>query len=99
HHRKPHSFPTRRSSDLGGEFNAVQCGRPTLTPTPLPASLSERPEEEPGMRSAPRQILLPHISQILQAAINALQRRVGITLLLYEDRKSTRLNSSHSQIS
>src|SRR5688572_30993321 len=61
-HRDLHSFPTRRSSDLGLPRDVPQCH--------LHRSLRERIEFDDVIHRPPRQ-----------------------------DRKSTRLNSSHSQIS
>src|SRR5205085_9803212 len=72
HLRDLHSFPTRRSSDLGSRRRA--------TSGPCPAASCERGQPDSnGCRT------------------RALKR--GATACQWEDRKSTRLNSSHSQIS
>src|SRR5205807_8600058 len=83
HHRAPHSFPTRRSSDLGSHagtgrevetilprHRARSLGNPSHAPRNPESRRGTRPAREPFMRR-PRLL----------------------------DRKSTRLNSSHLVIS
>src|SRR5205085_4652667 len=90
------SFPTRRSSDL-----------PTLCAKWLP------PREVVGDESAPQgwgprlharvEMVLYFLTRNYQRLLAASLRRRATVLvavaLLFADRKSTRLNSSHSQIS
>src|SRR5688572_32651410 len=71
-HRDLHSFPTRRSSDLGININSRIC--------PITKSVAKS-----------------DISTILQ--IYSRKGCVNVNPNPNPDRKSTRLNSSHSQIS
>src|SRR5205085_5824747 len=86
----PHSFPTRRSSDLGNaNFNTPLTNNNadftynfTGTLTNCMSNASGAPSD--GMVSAGTIITIPGVKGKFQEPI---------------DRKSTRLNSSHSQIS
>src|SRR5206468_10407569 len=81
HPRDPHSFPTRRSSDL------LQCGR-----GPRPLSTSHALGL--GLKAVTRCAVRASALVMLDAAV-AQRDRASAAL----DRKSTRLNSSHDQIS
>src|SRR5205085_3187894 len=80
--RDLHSFPTRRSSDLG-------IGRGHVHHTAVPADQPGRT----GRRADRRHRLF--LSDTAKGGSDEHQRLVPAA----EDRKSTRLNSSHSQIS
>src|SRR5205085_11186139 len=83
HHLVLHSFPTRRSSDLG-YVRAV-------LPASSPLSQLRNCGGSPAGSRLPAQFAVHRRRDPLPAAIAAARERV--------DRKSTRLNSSHSQIS
>src|SRR5206468_12087797 len=84
HHPHPHSFPTRRSSDLVPRLPQAPALRLQQAAVFL-VKLCEAHRELDGDRRAPRQILV-------------FEKR-GALLVAERDRKSTRLNSSHDQIS
>src|SRR5205085_9426864 len=96
-HRDLHSFPTRRSSDL--VMSSV-----TLLETTLNSELAES--------VTPLKPRVPSWSSVLSTvsfepvSVRVPRRTLGVLLidaaratLIVVDRKSTRLNSSHSQIS
>src|SRR5690606_41732606 len=77
-HRDLHSFPTRRSSDLGGDRHVHAVA------------------DEHGRARERRQVQAPALDravQLLRQPLGGERRRRR------EDRKSTRLNSSHVKIS
>src|SRR5205807_10578124 len=89
HHRYLHSFPTRRSSDLNpgaGWPEPIAPGAPLL---PRP----KRPQNTPPG--------LPLVNEIARHDVGfaSVQECVASGQLFGEDRKSTRLNSSHLVIS
>src|SRR5690242_9601786 len=85
HHRDLHSFPTRRSSDLGADH--VGHGQP------------RRPGGQRRLPPAPRHRHgLPEL-RALPAPVGVLQHRLRAGEREGRDRKSTRLNSSHMSIS
>src|SRR5436305_14957966 len=75
-HRDLHSFPTRRSSDLGTELVSTTVGRALLRDI------------------CPRQIPFETINKVMGK-----KQLAELIDLVYRDRKSTRLNSSHVRIS
>src|SRR5690606_41638722 len=91
-HRDPHSFPTRRSSDLSYA-------------KPGDAGLDVMAREDAVVRAAGGRALIPTgIAFALPDGYAAfVQPRSGLALkhgiTLLKDRKSTRLNSSHVKIS
>src|SRR5207245_11196305 len=90
HHRDLHSFPTRRSSDLGGRARLRVDGQPPLPGAAVALrrprlSARRHPPAPPARARAPRgAVPLGHEDQPPE---------------LRRDRKSTRLNSSHGSIS
>src|SRR5207244_12294475 len=88
HHRSPHSFPTRRSSDL-------PIGRMSISTSKSAkrwvGEQSLAPETIRGVRS-------PHADIHLVVQVDG-ARREGSQGFTRPDRKSTRLNSSHQIIS
>src|SRR5690349_24035624 len=78
-HRDLHSFPTRRSSDLGGHRRAVEV-EVAAGEDPLLAVEAAAGESEAEGNPAIGEHLVPAIAG-------------------FPDRKSTRLNSSHVEIS
>src|SRR5207247_9168586 len=90
-HRASHSFPTRRSSDLGGTHRAL-------------ASIAERHDATAAQVSLAWVVRDGDVIAIPKAATVAhvKQNRGAVDLKLTArdlDRKSTRLNSSHEWIS
>src|SRR5205085_9989346 len=83
-HRDLHSFPTRRSSDLADQSHRRKAAA-------RPAAAGRRAAEGAIPQRAARQALVQAGGHGF--TLGALSRNVVI------DRKSTRLNSSHSQIS
>src|SRR5205085_9876777 len=83
-HRALHSFPTRRSSDLS--LCALAPGREHFCRDGIEKDMDAYSHTTvwPSARSAMKSIILPSALVLMN---------------LTEDRKSTRLNSSHSQIS
>src|SRR5205085_3099094 len=86
HHPHPHSFPTRRSSDLDHQDALERPGRVLAPARPL------WPVAQARQRSA-----LPEGGNLCRAA--GADALAGSPHAVIADRKSTRLNSSHSQIS
>src|SRR5436305_9286174 len=84
HRRAPHSFPTRRSSDLVRQLQPALAERPGQGARPARAG---RDQGQLALDGAPSDLPGLHRGQEL--------RRGGTC----EDRKSTRLNSSHVRIS
>src|SRR5207249_11903927 len=97
-HRTPHSFPTRRSSDLVRE--ALNANDPELRRVAV-YSLGAL-DDLPGLVDA---LSNPRQPDVRAAAMPALQHWIGrgpgqdAVLYNFLDRKSTRLNSSHVSIS
>src|SRR5690606_41292996 len=97
-HRRPHSFPTRRSSDLA--FDALKDALDALDPQDDLAY-----EDEPGDTTLERR-LIAHRQQVFYGddlsstplALGELES-LALPYETYQDRKSTRLNSSHVKIS
>src|SRR5207248_11695595 len=92
-----HSFPTRRSSDLSNPRIDNQMSElKSLSKEAIPAALEKaeryRLLNEPGEAES---ICL----DILKADPENQQAIITLLLALTEDRKSTRLNSSHRTIS
>src|SRR5690606_41275664 len=88
HHPAPHSFPTRRSSDLQ-RVKPVQPGA-----EPVPGSLGEGGVTHHGTR------LAGDVQQSPLRILDPVQWPVAIQCTGSRiDRKSTRLNSSHVKIS
>src|SRR5207302_9294560 len=93
-HHHPHSFPTRRSSDLFDgalmlkrAWESSNAGTILLTPTSVHYLQTQfRPEY-----ARPAALLDPAVRKALAHTIDK--------AALAEDRKSTRLNSSHVKIS
>src|SRR5205085_9349122 len=92
--RPPHSFPTRRSSDLGHRLWAAQASRGGQGPIARVRVLA-RPRHG---SDDPVDIHLPHA---IVAVVGDEEDDNGIitTVAGTGDRKSTRLNSSHCQMS
>src|SRR5690606_39386147 len=86
--RDLHSFPTRRSSDLGWRRAGFRRGMGNVLPHPHDRAVSARAgavdslSEEPARNRQRGGVLLPRGNRGIRA-----------------DRKSTRLNSSHVKIS
>src|SRR5205814_8460915 len=94
-HRYLHSFPTRRSSDLGGLISSCdgmlfQILRPAAEQSAVILEIFE----SSGQRELGREM----IPQISDATDHMRWRCIGREPV-DEDRKSTRLNSSHLGIS
>src|SRR5690606_40598183 len=85
-HRDPHSFPTRRSSDLGHPPVRRQRS-PTLAPGCPPR------RHNPPAQASPH----THPPHAISSAPPSLGTRAQFRT--HQDRKSTRLNSSHVKIS
>src|SRR5206468_12134594 len=84
--RDLHSFPTRRSSDLTGELWDAELSDPEAVETErLDGKASDRIEPDVGEEERARVLAQPWAQPGNQEH--------------EEDRKSTRLNSSHDQIS
>src|SRR5205085_9629429 len=91
-----HSFPTRRSSDLSGSFLELDAGESIGVGTV--GADAEAVEE--GASDQMRRIAAHRAYAEIDARLAKNHRpklRMGIGDV--QDRKSTRLNSSHSQIS
>src|SRR5206468_9214211 len=97
HHRELHSFPTRRSSDLELEIavkNALTLRRALGENLRLREELADRHGVDGLIGAAPA------FRRVVEAAAEAAVSRVNVLLTGESgDRKSTRLNSSHDQIS
>src|SRR5207249_9233902 len=97
HHRDPHSFPTRRSSDLLPRQTAtathnLSLGRPTCTPCARSSAQMEAKSSRTTrslVRSRPSILSLLPLRKTSSPPCSPAQL----------DRKSTRLNSSHVSIS
>src|SRR5690606_40742627 len=95
-HRHPHAFPTRRSSDLAKAGNVVLHDEhgdavidlDTVMPGTVLADVGEL------VRSATRSG-----GEDAGHPVEGLRSRVGAVVSGFQDRKSTRLNSSHVKIS
>src|SRR5690606_41963006 len=92
-HRHPHSFPTRRSSDLfvqsgWGKLHALEQVTSFFAELGLPA---------PGFHA----VFVSATELVCGALVFAglFTRLAALPLLITIDRKSTRLNSSHVKIS
>src|SRR5205085_10042769 len=96
HHPPLHSFPTRRSSDLHHPF--VVGGQVNEGLVELHVLLRERTDHVGMLQAGNSQDRRAVEFGIVEAVhqVNAARSRGGDA---YPDRKSTRLNSSHSQIS
>src|SRR5206468_12624417 len=90
--RPLHPFPTRRSSDLAQLANNAE------TADGLLGASSAFEDRKVWKRNLSRRglMLTPILFKPLQAALERLPLRQQ---LVWKDRKSTRLNSSHDQIS
>src|SRR5699024_11520273 len=94
-----HSSPTRRSSDL--EVRVGRRGSQRLRPNP---GLGQEPADPFGISGQERQRLNCNDFSDFARISNWLFQRsiclsVNLSSLLWADRKSTRLNSSHVSIS
>src|SRR5205085_4636495 len=95
HHPALHSFPTRRSSDLWLELTTSEPSFiATRVSPPGTMRVLSRPVSTNGRRSTWRGAT-PASTQVGQVE----SASVGCAMKFLGDRKSTRLNSSHSQIS
>src|SRR5205085_11860053 len=97
--REPHSFPTRRSSDLGAEEVALsralhRQGRFVVLREFVTTSGRK-------LRAYSAREVLGLMARLALAGPTSVRRREGLEIWYGQrrDRKSTRLNSSHSQIS
>src|SRR5690606_40919086 len=95
--RSAHSFPTRRSSDLvaqalsecGMAVNATTVG---MTTPGTAFDVSLLPEDAAVFDL----VYVPPVTELVEAATRrGLVTRNGLDMLVAQDRKSTRLNSSH----
>src|SRR5690606_41460442 len=93
----PHSFPTRRSSDLSGMEDGLSIRRQTDELTGLSSIEVLDPAERPsaGKDLRPAVTLVDAKGKELFLA----NTNVPAHYMLPSDRKSTRLNSSHVKIS
>src|SRR5205085_11488479 len=98
-HHLPHSFPTRRSSDL------PTCRKLLVVPSEpgvvKPITAPEAKAPAPPEPLTPRQPLSVEIwgKRLTWPSLRTLPSQIVITpSMVAVDRKSTRLNSSHSQI-
>src|SRR5205085_3380860 len=87
-HRHLHSFPTRRSSDL--ERKQVGCDELLITPDKKTVGWSVYVENCCTSYPIPVAVVLYK---------NGNKTVISTPQTIWKDRKSTRLNSSHSQIS
>src|SRR5206468_12092171 len=85
------SFPTRRSSDL----SALRRRHPVLMQTPLDFQPQADREIAMDAGDSPDITFLLNAGQVKGGGLASEEALP----LIYEDRKSTRLNSSHDQIS
>src|SRR5690606_41919892 len=92
HNRDLHYVPTRRSSDLGARRRAAQGprSRPRTGPRRPPCRGASSPRAPRGEQPDP---LIDPLEHGLR------ERRGPLGTVREEDRKSTRLNSSHVKIS
>src|SRR5690606_41245264 len=95
-HRLPHSFPTRRSSDLRADTNESgfhPWNRQSLTTSllrPLPCGRTSTSLQY-GWRTSRRYSSLSLVASTVQLTASL----TTVSSLNCRDRKSTRLNSSH----
>src|SRR5205085_12392163 len=96
-HPDLHSFPTRRSSDLNGNGDAARLERAAMRRA-VHAERKTAGDRQPRLRQR-----APEGARVFDAGGCRIARTHDRELRLREagagDRKSTRLNSSHSQIS
>src|SRR5689334_24526640 len=92
HHTSQHSFPTRRSSDLG---NAPERAW-DADPPDLVINLRRAPRPEPEGQT---EVVTREGRPTRHNVDIDLDHSPEQVLLAVQDRKSTRLNSSHSSIS
>src|SRR5206468_12279424 len=95
--RHPHPFPTRRSSDLAARAARHAVGEPEPAP-PQPPSIA-RLDEALNIKGPGVQGPLPDPPAKPSQMYGGFWRRFFALLIDTIDRKSTRLNSSHDQIS
>src|SRR5205807_10539233 len=96
HPRAPHSFPTRRSSDLGDERGQELDGRRT----PDDPLVVLRPRLKLFRGHVGGGLELGHVEVAKQVSLAVQNADVRpVELVRRADRKSTRLNSSHLVIS
>src|SRR5206468_11502867 len=94
HTRHLHSFPTRRSSDLTAVCGSEQEG----TRNPGGHTMAKtRPRKR---YTEDQRTTILSVAQREGLTATEVKKRFGVTpVTYYSDRKSTRLNSSHDQIS
>src|SRR5207302_8963468 len=96
-HPDRHSFPTRRSSDLEqweAENGRLQRGDIVVFDFDWAAKWAKRPHDAEYQRAWPG-VGLENAELLIERQVKA----VGVDTFSPEDRKSTRLNSSHVKIS
>src|SRR5690606_41880381 len=94
-----HSFPTRRSSDLGAHYDPIELLRPAW---PLHAELDQLAARAPrrGIGAGEGRVIAfgSHAGKLPGALSPSAEHAGGPLRLVPLDRKSTRLNSSHVKI-
>src|SRR5690606_41993733 len=98
-HRVPHSFPTRRSSDLYRLTVPAALG--SISPEPLVANGSARHPAAWRSRWSWLGAALAcaaAVAGVVVALRGEAPSTTGISVAVLPDRKSTRLNSSHVKI-
>src|SRR5207247_5602420 len=98
HHRTPHPFPTRRSSDLGSNLTAQVRNIAEVTTAVARGDLSRKiMVDVKGEILELKNTINTMVDQLrsFAAEVTRVAREVGTE----GDRKSTRLNSSHEWIS
>src|SRR5690625_5532737 len=100
-YRLLHSFPTRRSSDLSVQRWARANAARTFRANKVAPSVDENTrlkDMDEFVAPLPIDIVLQLLDALLDHA-EAVRQRKGYDAIVYIDRKSTRLNSSHVAIS
>src|SRR5207302_10863563 len=94
--RDPHSFPTRRSSDLGSAADLLKRTTVELHEQGVPVVLYVHDEIVAEVRVDEAEKVAHTLETALTREVNNIS---GLHAQAITDRKSTRLNSSHVKIS
>src|SRR5439155_26763765 len=94
--RDLHSFPTRRSSDLGAGELGGDLG---IVPDEVPQEHEQVVVVDQVLLPLVARVLLAQADEVVEVIVEMRVARREDIVRLGEDRKSTRLNSSHVAIS